>query len=219
MWLHLPAASSNKSEGQRESPELATPRYGSVIPADGSGPLAPSPPGWPPSWGPVPGRRASALEPDPCLAGGGRSPVGTVGLLGRAGRGRAGTRPLRPLGATPRSAKLSLGSGRVAAAVGKEARRRRHRVVRCSSPGGRPAPGRPVAHGPRACGSRRGAPLPGSAARASVSGEWGAGRGRALGRAWGGRLAGGLRRAQLFGTASSGPRSTAGTWVRTLLAA
>lgn len=72
------------------------------------------------SWRPVALLRTSprqkgicrrAPSADPCLAGGGRSPVGTVGPGGAGEAELGGTRTLRPLGAAPRSAKLWVPSG------------------------------------------------------------------------------------------------------------
>lgn len=121
---------------------------------------------------------------------GGALPWELSGSWGRAGQGGDAAPPPPRRHPLLRQTFLGLGTRR-----SRSWQRRAAAATTVSSAapraGGSPAPGRPVARGPRACGSRRGPPLPGSAARASVSGEWGAGLGRVLGRAWGGRFAGG----------------------------
>lgn len=122
-----------------------------------------------------------------------------MGTVGRQGQGGAeqGSGPSAPLGATPRSAKLSLGSGRVAAAARKEARPGRPPAVPSAASRARLQPDTwsPRRARPEGMRQPQGIPLPGSAARASVSGEWGAGRGDdsrsrgRTGRAWGGQSA------------------------------
>lgn len=118
-------------------------------------------------------KRAVPGLPQPPRVGMEAWPVGGAlrGNTGRARRGGAGRGggSLHPL---PRSAKVCLGSGRVAAAAGEEVLG--HRVVCCSSaPGRSQVPGGPVASrsGPEGMRQPQGPRLPGSAARASVSGE------------------------------------------------
>lgn len=113
------------TEGQRSG----APRYGSVRPVVASSPSL----GSLFSWGPATLLATSPRYESICRRA--RSVPRRWGALSR-GNGRtpwAGTRPLRPLGATPRSAKLSLGSGRVSAAAGKEAHPGRLRVLCCLS--------------------------------------------------------------------------------------
>lgn len=118
-----------------------------------------------------------------------RSPAGRV--EGLAGAGPAGTPPLAPPNFpwVPGVSQRPLGRRRAAAA------RRDAVSPTILAPGQSPAPGRPVALGPEGMRQPQGPPLPGSAARASASGEWAPAAGRVPGA--GPRVGGGaLRRGQ-----------------------
>lgn len=140
-----------------------------------------------------------------------------------AGRGRAGT---RPLGTTPRSAKLSLGSWRVTSGWIGGAPPPARLVLHCPV---RPARARPPVassrSAPRACGSRRG-PRSRARWRASVSGECGhralggfpePGRaGARLGRGWGAPPPGGSRGSPGLPGGPADAKPTRSTWDETL---